>query len=194
MNTVRTVGTVAVRWFDRLTDAAYYATLGFLLFLALSIGLNVFMRRVLDQPFGWVIQGGQYTLVYITFFASTRLLRQGAHTRMTLLSERLGPLPAAWLSLSANVVALAICGVLTWETGSSTVGSFADGATYRGNFDIAQWVIWWVMPVGFGFLGLEFIRHLGRDVAELRRLRAHPHQGSGERDADGHRPGEQGHL
>jgi TRAP-type C4-dicarboxylate transport system permease small subunit len=191
---MREVGRLAVRWFDRITDASYFVTLGLLMFLALSIGANVLLRRVFDQPIGWVVQGGQYTLVYITFFSATRLLRQGAHTRMTLLSERLEARGQAVLSTVANSIAVLICAVLVWQSGAATWRSIQDGAIYRGNFDIARALIWWVIPVGFAALALEFIRHLLRDVEELRRLRAHHGQADAAREAEAHRPGEQGYL
>lgn len=156
------------RWYDMLVLAMYRFTLGLLMFLALAIGLSVLMRRVFDNPIGWVVQGGQYTLAYMAFFAAPRLLQMNGHTRMTLMMERLGPLGGTRLKLFANLVAVLICIVLVWQTGDSTIGSIRDNSIYRGNFDISRALIWWVMPFGFTLLLIEFSRESWRDLLRLR--------------------------
>jgi len=159
------------RWYDRFLKYAFRATLVLLMFLALAIGFNVLMRRVFESPVGWVIQGGQYTLVYIAFLASPRLLQMNAHTRMTLLTDRLGPHHARALKLFADLVSSAICIVLFYLTAEATITSIQDNAIYRGNFDISRAIIWWVMPFGFLLLLIEFLRETWHGFLDIREHR-----------------------
>ena len=156
------------RWYDRFLVLAFRTTWALLMFLALSIGFNVLMRRVFDNPVGWVIQGGQYTLVYIAFLAAPRLLQMNAHTRMTLLTDRLNPRNARAMKLFSDLVSSAICIVLLYLTAEATITSIQDNAIYRGNFDISRAAIWWVMPFGFSLLLIEFLRETWHGLLDIR--------------------------
>jgi TRAP-type C4-dicarboxylate transport system permease small subunit len=171
---LQTLSSTFWRWYDRLVAVSFKATLALLMFIALSIGFNVLMRRVFDNPVGWVIQGGQYTLVYITFMAAPRLLQVNAHTRMTLLTDRLRPHRARLMKLFSDSVSAAICLVLFYLTAESTINSIRDDAVYRGNFDIDRAIIWWVMPYGFLLLLIEFLREAWQGVLEIKAHRGAP--------------------
>ena len=144
--------------FDLLLDLCYFLTGGVVAAVALFVVYEVFVRYVLNDPTKWVIQGSEYGLVYLAFLAAGPVLRDGGHTKMTIILERLGPRNSRYLDAFTSVVGLAVCAVFSWQTTTRIMESIARDATYKEGFAISQAAIWWVMPFAFMTMGLQFIR------------------------------------
>ena len=149
---------MATLLFDLLLDLCYFFTGGVVAAVALFVVYEVFVRYVLNDPTKWVIQGSEYGLVYLAFLAAGPVLRDGGHTKMTIILERLGPRNSRYLDAVTSVVGLAVCAVFSWQTTTRIMESIARDATYKEGFAISQAVIWWVMPFAFMTMGLQFIR------------------------------------
>ena len=144
--------------FDLLLDLCYFLTGGVVAAVALFVVYEVFVRYVLNDPTKWVIQGSEYGLVYLAFLAAGPVLRDGGHTKMTIILERLGPRNSRYLDAFTSLVGLAVCAVFSWQTITRIIESIARDATYKEGFAISQAAIWWVMPFAFMTMGLQFIR------------------------------------
>ncbi len=146
--------------YDRLVRYSFYASGVLIMTLALSIGMNVIMRRLFQKPIGWIVEGGEYILLFVTFLAAAHILHENGHARMTLLVERLSPRRARLLNLFSAILGAAISLTLAWVTGDSTLESIRFGNFYRGAIEVPQAAIWWVIPFGFLLLAIEFLRQV----------------------------------
>lgn len=145
--------------FDFVTDAGAFAATWLIAVMALTIGLEVLMRRVFSNSLPWVIQINEYAVMAIPFLAGAWLLKHDGHTRLTLVMERVSPRTASLMRVGTSILAAAVCGVLVWKTGGRVWEGFDAGTIIRGDaFSVRQVWIWWVLPFGFATLGIQFLR------------------------------------
>ena len=147
------------RAFDIVVDVGAFVATWLIAVMALTIGLEVLMRRVFSNSLPWVIQVNEYAVMAIPFLAGAWLLKQDGHTRLTLVMERVSPRTANLMRVSTSVLAAVICAVLVWKTGSRVWEGIEAGTIIRGDaFSIRQIWIWWVLPFGFALLCIQFLR------------------------------------
>ena len=77
--------------FDIVVDVGAFAATWLIAVMALTIGLEVLMRRVFNNSLPWVIQINEYAVMAIPFLAGAWLLKRDGHTRLTLVMERVSP-------------------------------------------------------------------------------------------------------
>ena len=144
--------------FDRFLTFCYVATGLMVLAMAMFFGYEVLMRYAFDKPTFWVIQASEYILVYITFLVAAPLLRDGGHTKMTIVIERLGARRSRYLDAFTSTVGLAVCIIFSWQTTARVLDAIDRGVVYRDGFHLHQAVVWWVMPLAFILMSIQFIR------------------------------------
>ena len=159
------------RAFDIVVDTGAFAATWLVAAMALTIGLEVLMRRVFNNSLPWVIQINEYFVMAIPFLAGAWLLKHDGHTRLTLIMERVSPRKANLMRVGTSVLAAAICAVLVWKTGSRVWEGFEADTIIRGDsFNIHQWRVWWVLPFGFALLGIQFLRDAYSSYSERNRV------------------------
>ena len=165
--------------YDWLVRYSFYASGVLVMALALSIGANVVMRWLFQEPLGWIVEGGEYILLFVTFLASAHLLHENGHARMLLLVEHLSPPRARLLNLFSAVIGAVVSLILAWVTADSTIESIRFGNFYRGAIELPQAAVWWVIPFGFLLLAVEFMRQV---VGFARGIRETAAQSEGPRE------------
>lgn len=145
--------------YDLVVRYAFYASGVLVMALALSIGANVVLRWLFQESLTWIVEGGEYILLFVTFLASAHILHENGHARMLLLVERLNPNRARMLNLFSSLLGAIVSLVLAWVTTDSTIESIRFGNFYRGAaIEVPQAALWWVIPFGFLLLAIEFLR------------------------------------
>lgn len=107
-----------------------------------------------------------YTMVWLLFIGAALAAVRKAHLRMDLLVQRLGPKAAWWRQLAESALALAVCGLMTWVSGSFAADIFAMGQRSDGA-GIPMWLVHGAAVLGF--LALALVALI--DVARLLRQR-----------------------
>lgn len=158
MDTAKSALNTSTWAFDKLLNACYYFSGLCVALVALFVVYEVFVRYALNSPTQWVLQGSEYGLVYIAFISAAPILRDGGHTKMTILLERLGTRNSRYVEVVTNSFGIAVCTLFSWQTTTRLMESIERGATYKEGFDISQAVIWWVMPFAFITMGIQFVR------------------------------------
>lgn len=85
-----------------------------LIFLMLSVTLEVTLRYFLGRPTSWVGEICGYILLYIPFLVAAWVLRKDGHVRMDLVIITLSPKTQSLLNAITSFVCAAICFLLTW--------------------------------------------------------------------------------
>lgn len=165
---------VAAHIFDSVADAGAFVATGLIGAMALTIGLEVLMRRVFSNSLPWVIQVNEYFVLAIPFLGGAWLLRQDGHTRLTLVLERVSPRTAIAMNVGTSLLAALVCGVLTWKMGGRVWDSLVDWTIIRGDgVNVPQVFVWWVLPFGFTMLGIQFLRDAYAGYMKLRAGESH---------------------
>lgn len=154
--------------FDKLLDLLAWAGMGLVLFMALSIGLEVFLRRVVGNPTDWNVQVNELALLYLTFFAAVWVLRDDRHVRMTAILELASPKIVEVLYLTGSLGGMIVSAIITWKTSASTWESLVQARVISHEIDVPQVLTLWPIPFGFLLLIFQFARMAGNSFLNLR--------------------------
>ena len=145
-------------FFDRTLDFLYLLTAIFIAFVALSIGLEVFMRYFLEHPLFWVVEISEYSLLYITFLGTAWLLRKEGHVSMDFVVNRLNPRKAALLNIITSILGTIVCLFLIWYGTQITWFNFERGVYLSTLIQPSKAAILVIIPFGSLMLFVQFLR------------------------------------
>ncbi len=145
--------------FDHTTNIlAFFAAL-VLVFLMLSVALGVVMRYFLEQPLLWVIQIGEYCLLYITLLSAVWLLKREGHVTMDLVVERLTPGLQRGIKILTSTLGSILCFGLFLYGAGVTWDAYQRGRyPSQAVLEIPDAYILVVIPVIFFMLSVQFMR------------------------------------
>lgn len=130
-----------------------------LLFVTFSIAYSIITRQMgLGSPI-WVFQFNEYSLLWVTFLGTAWLLAENKHVQICLLTNVLGKKANKALDIIHSIVGCFLCGVLAWY-GFSTKDHLLRNVIDTQAVDVPKWIILAVIPFGFVFLSLQFLRKL----------------------------------
>lgn len=104
----------------------------------------------------------EYGFIYVLMLGAPWLVRTRGHVYIELLTGMLSPRVRHIWSRGICAVAAAVCLTLAWYTGVLTVNHYLN-STYdelRAQLDLKIWIVIGAMPVGFGLMGIEFLRYV----------------------------------
>jgi C4-dicarboxylate transporter DctQ subunit len=85
-----------------------------LIFLVLSVSLEVVLRYFFNSPTIWVVEIAEYILVYIPFLVGAWVLKRDGHVRMDLVLNRFSPKNQNLVNAITFFTGAVICLILTW--------------------------------------------------------------------------------
>jgi TRAP-type C4-dicarboxylate transport system permease small subunit len=91
------------------------ALLVLMVVLCVDVFLGVFSRYVLVRTFTWYDEIARLCFVWMIFLGAAVGVRRGAHFRLHLVVDRLGPRAARAAHLLSVLVVAAFGGVLVWQ-------------------------------------------------------------------------------
>lgn len=149
-----------LRFLDRIEGALAAVAIILLVVVTLSVCLEVVMRYGFNSPLIWVVEIGEYALLYITFLGTAWALRNGGHVRVDIIlglfSQRMRRIFGV-ISSSLGIIislVLTIGGIyVTWD-------KFASSAYKPTVVEFPTWIVVIVIPIGSLFLGIRFLRLL----------------------------------
>lgn len=99
--------------YNRIVDAGALLAGLLLLFLMLSVTLEVGLRYFLGRPTSWVVEVSGYILLYIPFLVAAWVLRRDDHVKMDLVLVMLNPKAQSLVNTITSFVSAVICLLLT---------------------------------------------------------------------------------
>lgn len=124
---------------------------------ALAITLDVVARNVGLGTLPWILEVSEYVLPLATFLVAPWLLYRNEHVRLDVL---LAAFP--WLDPVADVLGLAVSGVLVVYGVRTILNSAAQGSMVLKSVVFPEWWLYAPVPLCFGLLAIEFLRRLAR--------------------------------
>jgi len=119
---------------------------------------------VLGEPIGLVVPSyanfAGYFLTGATFFALAYTLKRGAHIRVTLVIQLLGPRVRQVVEVWCILVGLAIAGFFTWYTFGLVQDSYRFGDMSTGMVAIPIWIPQGALVLGGGVLTIALLDEL----------------------------------
>ena len=153
--------------FDDVVKYLSYLAAAMLVLMSLSISLDVVLRYTINTPIKWVFEATEYALLFITFLAATWVLQKDDHVRLDLVLNAMGERLRAGINAFTSLLMALVCLVLTWSSAKYTIYLFQHDVTIIKYYTIPQFVIYFIIPVGFFLL---FIQSLKRAYKYIRQM------------------------
>jgi len=129
-----------------------------LLFMVFSISFTIFARFLGFSGFIWGVQFTEYALLWMTLLGATWVLKRDKHVTVDLITGLLKERSKAYFDLVHSIMGFAVCAVLCWYGAVVSWGQYQRGVVDIQVVDVPKYLILIVIPAGFFFLSLEFIR------------------------------------
>jgi TRAP-type C4-dicarboxylate transport system permease small subunit len=144
----------------RLNAPVSYATALLTVLMMLSVVYDVVARLVFQAPTLWVIDVNEYMLVYLTFLPAAWILLRDNHVKVELVVDRLSPRARRVMAIFGDLMGLAYCAVLTWQSWLVTAEAYRAGYRFSTALAFLQYPVYAIIPVGAAWLGLAFLVRL----------------------------------
>ena len=128
-----------------------------LLFMALSITVDVFMRYVLGSPTIWITEVSTYLFLYVIYLATAYALQQGMHIKVTFLRDFFGKRTQRILDLITSILAALFTAVLLWQVSEMTWTAFKGNWTSPTMLNAPYAFIHGIMVIGSLLLFVSFV-------------------------------------
>ena len=151
--------------FDHILNIVAFLAGTILIFIMVSVCLDVILRYFFNRPLIWVTQVTECLLLYITFLGSAWLLREEGHVKVDMLINHLGPKTVALLGIISSTIGIAVSVVLTVFGSSLSWYYFRTGLYTPTILQIPIFAIIVIIPVGSLMLLLQFIRRTFKFIA-----------------------------
>lgn len=128
-----------------------------LLFVTLTIFLDVILRYFFGRPSIWITEVSTYLFLYIIFLGTAYALQQGSHIRVTFL---LGPLSRAvkrFVNLITSLLSAIFTAVLLWQSVVMTWTAYSEHWTSPTMLNAPYAFIHVAMVVGSFLLLITFL-------------------------------------
>lgn len=140
-----------------------------LLFITISIFIDVFLRYVFTSPSIWITEVSTYLFLYTIFLATSFTLQEGIHIKVTFLIYRFSENVKRYFNLITSIFAMAFCFVLLWQTSLMTWSAFKERWTSPTMLSAPMGYIYIVMVIGSFLLFITFILQTFIQFKEFKR-------------------------
>jgi TRAP-type C4-dicarboxylate transport system permease small subunit len=153
---------------DRLFDFLAVVIGIILVLMTLTIGYAIFARAVgLPGPV-WIVQFNEYAMLWATFLGAAWLLAKKRHVSIELIVSHLGGGAQKVLHLTHSLLGVGLCAILCWYGTVTTVENIQRNVINVQAVDVPMGCVLLVIPLGFFFLFLQFIRDFFAAVHAIR--------------------------
>jgi C4-dicarboxylate transporter DctQ subunit len=154
MNLVPKLGRV----YDCIINIAAALAGVMIIFLMLSVSLEVALRYFFARPTSWVVEIAGYILLYIPFLIAAWVLRGEGHVTMDLLLNRLNPKALSLVNAITSVLSATICLILTWFGLRSSIYFHSVNYKTPTILMLPKGLITAIVFIGFFLLSIQFLR------------------------------------
>ena len=162
--------------FDRVINIMIFLAGLLLIFIMLSVGLEVISRYLVNRPQMWVTEVTECLLLYITFLGSAWLLREEGHVKVDIILNHLSPKTAAFLGVISSILGIFVSITLTIYGISVTWNYFQRGIYTPTALEIPVSAILVIIPIGSIMLFIQFLRRtslfIGGFFIEIRKSKS----------------------
>ena len=144
----------------------HYAGMFLMGFIILLANDNVFMRYVLDAPWGWVEEVTIFIFVWLIMFGAASVTLQEGHCSIDVLARKLPPFPRKILDIIVNIIVIITLLLMIWYGAELTLSA---GGKLTPMLGIPYSYIDAAIPVGSFLMLLNYLRFLWMDVTGQKR-------------------------
>lgn len=162
---------------DKILNLMAFIAGFLLLFVTFSISYTIFSRTLgINSPV-WIVQFNEYALLWITFLGTAWVLARNKHVSIDLLTSRFSEKGKNRFGLFHGILGTIVSLIFLWYGFWVTLEQYQRGVIDVQAIDVPKYLILMIIPIGFFFLVIQFIRHffrtlkcMGDDAEKSRKL------------------------
>jgi C4-dicarboxylate transporter, DctQ subunit len=131
-----------------------------LLFVTISIFIDVWLRYLFGSPSIWITEISSYLFLYIIFLGTAHALVEGLHIRVTFLTSRFNKNTRRFVNIVTHVFCLIFVVVLLWQTAALTWEAYEGNWTTPTILSTPFAYIYVIMIVGSALLIITILFQL----------------------------------
>jgi C4-dicarboxylate transporter, DctQ subunit len=137
----------------------FFATLSgiVLMFITLSIFVDVFLRYIFNKPTIWITEVSTYLFLYVIYLATAYALQRGDHIRVTFLLDFCSKKTQRKIDLVTQIMGALFTAVLLWQTSAMTWSAIKGHWTSPTMLNAPYAYIHGVMVLGSFLLLVSFV-------------------------------------
>jgi C4-dicarboxylate transporter DctQ subunit len=127
-----------------------------LLFITLSIFVDVVLRYFFSSPTIWVTEVSTYLFLYLIFLGTAYALQQGTHIRVTFLLDHLNQKLKRIINVFTSLFSMIFTAVLLWQSSLMTWSAFSQHWTSPTMLNAPMAYVYVAMVIGSIMLLVTF--------------------------------------
>jgi C4-dicarboxylate transporter, DctQ subunit len=143
--------------FDHLNDYAVILAGAIIIFIMISVTVDVTLRFLFSRPLDWTLDISQILLLYIPFLSAAWVLRKDGHIRIDILFD-LFPIRMRNVLNNVNAILGALIFLLITWYGSQVTLDLIGKHALEQRLDIPTFSIIIIIPIGSFLLFLQYSR------------------------------------
>ncbi|MDR5858821.1 TRAP transporter small permease [Halomonas eurihalina] len=152
------------RWIDSSSAVGGIVAACCLMFLALIITYEVFMRYFFSSPTAWVQEFSVYLWMAIAFLAAAYALRNDSHFAVTILVDRLSEENSRRLKMLTHMIGLGYSIIFVIKGIEMVHFNYEMGDVSTGLIQVPLWIPGSLLPIGAALLSLQFFNKLLQEI------------------------------
>lgn len=131
--------------------------------VAISIAMviiDVVMRASGLKPPGYTVAFVEYILLYFTLLCAPYLVREKAHVSVDVLVRSLGGASRMLVEKAVYLICIVVSLVFAFMGWQILVEAIRFGYIDERSVDIPYWTLYFLFPISFGLVAIEFARYL----------------------------------
>ncbi len=153
--------------FDYLLDGMAFLAGIILVFIMLSVCVDVIMRYFFSRPLIWVTEITEALLLYITFLGTAWLLRKEGHVKVDIIFNRLSLRTRSCLGVIGSLIGIVISLSLIWYGFYVTWDYYQRGIYDPTALELPLAAVIIIIPIGGLMLFVQFLRRTWKYVEDM---------------------------
>lgn len=130
-----------------------------LAFLLIGICYSTFSRVALNKPLSNLVEYSTYSLLYVTFLGSPKILKNKGHIYLDIVTNYLPAKVNNVLSMGVNVVGTIISAIMFYYAYLVVSDNYALKIKVMDSMGTPMWLLTIAIPVGMFFITIQYVRN-----------------------------------
>lgn len=148
------------RIFTLVGNFSFIIAIGIMVFLSISISVEVFLRYVVGSSSIWVTEVSGYLVAGVLFMSMAKIYREGGHVSMSILTDKVSPKVHKICTVLAHLCVLVFAIILFWTTLEMTNLSYSFNWKSSTILAVPLYIPQALMPIGSMVFIIEIVNKL----------------------------------
>ena len=124
--------------------------------ISLLILAEVISLFFLGKPIRWAIEVTEYMMVFITFLAATKLLKDERHIRFELVIAKLKGKYLITFEVLTSIIGLVVCAIILYASIHTVQDLYGRGIRTETHLEIPRYILISIIPFSFFLLTIQY--------------------------------------